>query len=553
MRVAIHCTWAILLALAIPAQAQQPPGQASTAYSLFLRGVPAGSENVTVRSDAAGTTITSDGRFAAPLNITLRSSEIRYAPDWAPISFTAEGVFGSTEATIRTAFSNGSAVTTGNEGTTQVNRTQPVSPKAIILPNVVFAAYAGLAKRLATDLPGTELRAYIPPQVEIAIRVLGVHDEQTQVGTTVFPVRRYDLLFVQPTGDLPVSLTATPDGELVRVSIAAQALELVRSDVASPNSRSQVFSNPGDEAVNIPAEGFNLGATITKPRDPGAAAKLPAVILLGGSGINDRDGVTFGVPTLGQLAGALADAGFLAVRYDKRGYGQSGGRAESLTLSDLADDARTVVRWLGDRKDIDKKKIAVAGYGEGAMVALLAASRDRGIAAVVSIAAPSTAGAEQVLEEQELSLNTSILPQTERDKRLALQRQVQQAVLTGKGWEGIPADVRKQADTPWFQSLLLYDPAKVLDDVRQPLLIVHGALDKQVPATHADKLAELARTEGKSKSVDVVIVRGVNHLLVPAVTGETTEYGTLTDRNVSKDLLSAVTGWLTRTLTGPSK
>ena len=546
MRVAFHCTWALVAVLAAPVYAQEPARPA--AYSLFLGGRPAGTENITVRTDANGTTITSDARFGAPLNITLRRSEVHYTADWTPVSFHAEGSFNGTDATLETAFNNGSAVTTGNEGTIPINITQPVSPKTVVLPTAFgFAGYTAMAKRLATDLPGTELHAYIPPRVDFAIRVREVHNEQMQVGTSVFAVRRYELLFTQPSGDLPVSLTATTSGDLVRLTVTAQGIDLIRSDVASSNSRTQVFSNPGDEAVNIPAPGFNLAATITRPRNASATAKLPAVILLGASASNDRDGVILGVPTLGQLAGALADAGFLAVRYDRRGSGQSGGRSESATLSDLADDARVVVKWLADRNDVDRKRIALAGYSEGAMVALVTASHDKGVAAVVSINAPSTTGAEQILEEQQLELSASILPQTEKDKRVALQKQVQQAVMTGKGWEGIPPDVKKAADTPWFQSVLAYDPVKVLDDVRQPLLIVHGGLDKQVPPAHADQLADLARKESKSKSVDVVIVRGVNHLMTPAITGETSEYGTLSDRNVSKDVLSAVTTWLAQT------
>jgi hypothetical protein len=74
-----------------------------------------------------------------------------------------------------------------------------------------------------------------------------------------------------------------------------------------------------------------------------------------------------------------------------------------------------------------------------------------------------------------------------------------------------------------------------------------------VPVEHAEKLAAIAREQGKSKSVDLVIVRGVNHLLAPAVTGSVSEYGTLTDRHVSKDILMTVTGWLTRTLPAASR
>ena len=134
---------------------------------------------------------------------------------------------------------------------------------------------------------------------------------------------------------------------------------------------------------------------------------MPAVILLAGPGAADRDGIVAGIPTLGQLAGAIADAGFLAVRYDKRGYGQSGGRAESATLSDYADDARSVFTWLRNRRDVDPDRIAVLGHSEGAWVALLAASRERRIAGVVAIAAPSSTGAELVLEQQRYVLDQS--------------------------------------------------------------------------------------------------------------------------------------------------
>jgi pimeloyl-ACP methyl ester carboxylesterase len=230
-----------------------------------------------------------------------------------------------------------------------------------------------------------------------------------------------------------------------------------------------------------------------------------------------------GVPTLGQIAGAIADAGFLAVRYDKRGYGQSGGRSESATLSDYAED----------------------GHSEGAWVALLAASRERDFAGVVAIAAPSTTGAELVLEQQRYVLDQSNA--ADRDEKIALQQKINAAVIAGKGWEGIAPDVRKQADTPWFQSLLTFDPARVIRNVRQPLLFVHGELDRQVPVAHVERLAELAKKESRSRNVEVVTVRGVNHLLVPATTGHVSEYGTLQDRNVSTDVTGAITAWLAKT------
>ena len=549
-----YFTCALALTLAAPAAldgvrveaAQQAPATAKpTGYTIFLRGTAVGREEVTVREDATGTTITVQGRLGAPLNVVTRRAEMKYTADGTPERFTLDGSANGADVSVRTSFVNGTAQSEGNQGTAKIATSHQFSPQAVVLPNGVFSLYAALADRLSRVTAGAELKAYILPLAEIGVRVVSDQPERIQVGTSFLDVQRYDLLFGNPGGDLAVSLTAGDGGRLIRLSIPAQAIEVVREDVASPTSRTQVISNPGDEAVVIPAVGFNLGATITKPSSP--APRMPAVILLSGSGVGDRDGLVQGVPTLAQLAGAIADAGVLAVRYDKRGFGQSGGRAESATIQDYAEDVRAVVRWLLQRKDIDPQRIAVVGHSEGAWVALLAAAREKRISAVASIAGPATTGAELVLEQQQRALDQMKLTPEERDKKVALQKQIQSAVMTGKGWELVPQEERRAADTPYFQSLLTFDPVKVLKDVRQPLFFVHGALDKQVPATHADRLADIARKQSDSDSIDVVVVRGVNHLLIPAFTGEVTEYASLTDRNVSKDMSGALTAWLTKT------
>ena len=550
MRV-LYCTWALSLILAAPALAQQAPATAKpTGYTIFLRGTPVGREEVTVQEDSTGTTIVAQGRLGAPINAITRRAEMKYGPDGTPERFALEGTTNGTDVLVQTSFVNGTAQTEGNQGKTKISTSHPFSPQTVVLPNGVFTLYAALADRLSRVTAGAQLRAYILPLSEIGIRVVSDQPERIQVGTSFLNVQRYDLLFSNPDGDLAVSLTAGDGGRLIRLSVPSQAIEVIREDVASPTSRTQVFSNPGDEAVVIPAVGFNLGATITKPSSAPAAdgaGRMPVVILLSGTGAGDRDGMAAGIPMIGQLAGRMAEAGYLAVRYDKRGNGQSGGRSESATIQDYAEDARAVLRWLLQRKDVDPKRIALVGHSEGAWVALLAASRERRFAAVASIAGPSSNGAELTLELQEQSLAVMNLTPAEREKKIALQKQIQTAVVTGKGWEGISREERRAADTPWFQSLLTFDPAKVLKDVRQPLLFVHGEIDRQIPVAHADRLADMARKQSDSKSVDVVVVRGVNHLLVPATTGEVREYAALTDRNVSKDVSGAVTAWLSKT------
>jgi pimeloyl-ACP methyl ester carboxylesterase len=544
----LHCTCAFLLLLAAPAYAQPPAAEgAPTGYTVFLRGSPIGREDVSVRSDAGGVTVVTEGRLSGPADLIIRRAEFKYGPDWTPESFVLEADASGQEVVLRTTVKDGTAVTEGKQGGRAVSIIHTVSPQALVHANGIFASYVALGRRLAGTAAGAQLRMYVVPQSEIIVRVSAVNDERMQLGADFLDIRRYELVFVNPGGEIAAQLTTDREGRLVGVTIPAQFLNILRADLASSTARTLVHSNPGDEPVTIPLTGFNLGATLTRPSTAPPGGRFPAVILLSGAGSDDRDGFASGIPVVGQLAGAVAQAGFLAVRYDKRGYGQSGGRAESATILDLAEDARGVMRWLAERKDVDPRRIALVGHGEGAWLAMLAASRERRFAALVTIAGAASTGAEFTLEQQQRALDDLRLPPAERDRRIALQKQIQAAVLTGRGWDALPADVRRQADTPWFQSLLTFNPPRVIDDIRQPMLIVHGELDRQVPVAHADRLAEVAKKVSNSKSIEVVVVRGVNHLLVPATTGEIVEYGTLADRNVSKDVTSVVNDWLTRT------
>jgi hypothetical protein len=540
--------WALVALLGLPAggAAQQPPSRTTTGYTLFLRGTPIGHEDVTVITDGNGTTIASEGRASVPENVAIRKAEVRYTADWTPQAYTLDATVSGGEVSAASSFTGTVARTEGRQAGTAFTREHAVAPQTIVLmPNAFFGAWEALTRRVTQAAEPLDLRAYVVPQAEMPLRVLSVANERMQVGGTVLDVRRYDVLIQSPNGAVQASLTALTSGSLVRMSIPAQALDVVRDDVASSTSRTQVYTNPGDEAVTIPAVGFNLGATLTRPKAP--APKLPVAILLGGSGVGDRDGTAFGVATMAQLAGRLADAGVLAVRFDKRGYGQSGGRPESATITDYAEDVRAVVKWLAARKDVDDKRIALVGHSEGAWVGMLAASREGKVSALVSLAGGSSSGAALILEQQQAALDRAQMSAQDREARVALQRQIHSAVVTGKGWEGVPPALRREADTPWFQSLLAFDPARTIKGVKQPLLLVHGALDKQVPAAHADRLADLARKESKSRSVELVVVRGVNHLLAPAVTGEVAEYEALPDKNVSAGVSTAVTTWLTKT------
>ena len=236
-------------------------------------------------------------------------------------------------------------------------------------------------------------------------------------------------------------------------------------------------------------------------------------------------------------------AGYLVVRYDKRGVGQSGGRAESAGLSDYADDVVTVVQWLRKQKDVDDRRVFVAGHSEGGAVALIAASRAGDIKAVVTIAAPGTKGTELILDQQRRALDGLKISEDEKQRRVELQKQIMNAVLTGQGWEGVPEATRKQADTAWFRSVLQWDPEPVIRKVDQPWLIMHGELDKQVPLQNAELLNGLA-TKRKKGPATLTLVPGINHLLLPATTGEIAEYASLSEEKVSPLVATQIADWL---------
>lgn len=563
-------TWSASLAVVEPAWAAQttaqPPAgvvfspgdsqpraalQTSTAnYTIFLRGVPIGSEQVSLERNADGWTINGRGRLGAPLDVVARRLQVRYDADWRPLELTVDATVRGQVVYLHTSVAGTVATSEVRDAGNASSAKDTIDSTSLLLPNLFYASYEALAQRLKTAQPGTNVAAYQPPSGAYAINVGSSSTEQIQTLATTIAAKRTKIAMLT-AGQPPVDAEIWSDetGRLLRVSLPLPSLEIVREDIASVSTRRVAVSRAGDEAVRVSANGFSLAGTLSKPVELSSAA-LPAVILVGGSNASDRDEVTYGIPVFGQIAGALADAGFLVLRYDKRGVGQSGGRAESATLVDFADDLRAAVKYLSDRKGVDRKRIAVVGYGEGAAIALLAASKDDRIAAVALAGASGVAGTELNLWQIRHGLERAGRPEEERQATTDLQNRIQQAVLTGNGWDNISPTVRRQADNSLFRSSLEFDPAKIVPDVPQPLLIVQGALDTQVPPDSLERLEALARARKKNRGTDVANVAGVNHLLVPATTGETDEYGSLPDKKVSPAVTGAIAQWLTRTLGG---
>ena len=544
------------LALAVPSGASAQPApvppplqeMGATTFTIFLRGAPIGSEQVALTRGAEGWTIVSSGRLGVPVDVVARRVQVRYTPDWRPIEFTFDGTVRGQTQIVRTVVDG----TTAKSDISIAGQTQQKTDTAdgdalLLLPDSFFGPYEALAARLKTAVPGTDIPVYLVPQVAATIRVGGSSAQQIQTTARMVTARRTRITMTLPGTQLDADLWTDDGGRMIRFSVPSQMLDVVREDIAAVSSRSVTISRPNDAPINIPSNGFSLAGTLSRPAHS-SAARLPAVVLVGGSGPTDRDSVVFGIPILGQIAGVLADAGFLVVRYDKRGIGQSGGRAESASLADYADDLRAAIRLLADRQDVDPKRIAVIGHSEGGLVALIAAAKDKRIAAVGLVATPGLPGADVILAQQKRILDRSTLTPEEKQAKVDEQKKIHAAVITGKGLELLPPNIRRSVDNPEFQGLLMSDPSKLVPPVRQPLLIVQGGLDTQVEPQNADVLEGLARKRRNAPPTEVIKVPDINHLLVPATTGDPSEYGDLTDKHVSEAVTTGIVTWLSKIL-----
>ncbi len=507
----------VLVAAAAAAQTPQPPQPVpgDAAFAVYLRGTQIGREQWTLARNGSGWIITSNGRSGPPLDFTINRFEMKYGPDWQALEMSLEARVRNMGLLIRTSFSVTTAINEIAQNNTTVAKTDQVSARAVVMPNNVFASYEALAVRLWGTEAGAEVAAYVPPSGEVRIKVTGVTPETLNGPGASLATRRFDLTL--QNADRPVNAVALVDEHLrlVRFEIPEIGLQAIREDVSSVAVRAQLTRNPTDADVSIPANGFNLAGTLTTPPTVAGRLRYPAVLLVGGTSPADRDQVIAGVPVFAELARALADSGHIVLRYDRRGTGQSGGRTDTATLSDYTDDALAAIKWLARRDDVDKRHVIVAGHLDGGPVALLAAAAGKDIDGVVTIDAAGATGAELILLQQQRVLAEMKLTAADREARVEMQKKIHAAVMSGSGWEGVPVAVRRQADTPWFKSVLSYDPAKVLPKIRQPMLILHGDLDPAVPKEEADRLGELAKARKKSPPSEVVHIPEVTQTLAP--------------------------------------
>ena len=322
-----------------------------------------------------------------------------------------------------------------------------------------------------------------------------------------------------------------------------------------------------------------LAGELTLPEGDGPHA---AVVLISGSGDQDRDSDISGFRLFAVLADHLAGAGVASLRFDDRGVGGSTGDGLQATLQDRATDVEAAVEVLRSRDEIDAGRVGLVGHSEGGIVAPVVANRTDGVAFVALIAAPAVSAEETLAAQQVQLFEESGVTAEQAEQFRALQQSVFDAVANGQGWneveatmrilvqqqfaampeqmrEGIPdedalvdsivAEELATWQSPWFKSFVEHDPAPAIVALDIPLIALYGELDTQVAAAANSTAMSEAITESSVPTYTIATIFSANHLFQEAVTGSVDEYARL-KRGFAPDFLAILTEWLTDLIGG---
>jgi dienelactone hydrolase len=336
----------------------------------------------------------------------------------------------------------------------------------------------------------------------------------------------------------PVEMRARVDaaGRLLGAAVPAQNLVILRVADARAAAARVDYSAPAGapytaEEVRVPHPGgFQLAGTLTLPRE--RRGRVPAVVTITGSGQEERDEsipVVEGYRPFRQVADTLGRRGIAVLRVDDRGFGASGGDPSRATSRDFAGDVAAAVAYLRARPEIDPDRIALVGHSEGGIIAPMVATGDPRIRAVVLIAGTSRTG-RRVLDyqlRQGVDLDNAIAP-AQRDSAYRA------------AWATLDSTAARM---PWLPFFYDYDPLPTAARLRQPVLILQGATDRQVTADQAPELAAAIRGGG-NRDVTLRVFPGLDHLMVPDPDGSPGGYASLPSPKVAPEVLGTLADWL---------
>lgn len=315
-------------------------------------------------------------------------------------------------------------------------------------------------------------------------------------------------------------------------------------------SRDVTFEN---KSANV-----TLAGTLTIPNSTGT---FPVVLLIAGSGPNDRNDTVAGHKIFLAIADFLTRHGIAVLRYDKRGIGKSTGNYSAATTKDFASDALAGVNYLMTLKQIDHKEIGLIGHSEGGEIAPIVADESPNVAFIVLMAGPGVPGYKIILSQTALVDKAAGVSDSAVNASLTLERKLLDIVMTEKdsakaaerlkgALEKVDGEHSAVAEasvtellSPWYRDFLSYDPRPALRKVKCPVLALWGSKDLQVPAAENMPAVRAALKSGGNKRFKVMEIKGLNHLFQDAKTGSPFEYGIIKE-TVSPKTLRIISNWI---------
>jgi pimeloyl-ACP methyl ester carboxylesterase len=412
----------------------------------------------------------------------------------------------------------------------------------------LFAAFSPQLQAVLTeDRMRTDIRGILPALGAVKKRLNAKVYTESDLQVVIIPVQF-------EKGALDFSITLNSSREVVHLYMRPGTDNTVRR---RPQNPVKPYPYREEEVLyENKASGLKLGATLTIPAGKGP---FPAVVLITGSGTQDRDETIMSHKPFLVLADHLTKKGIIVLRVDDRGAGKSGGGSATDTSADFATDVEAGMAFLKTQTEVDPHKIGLIGHSEGGIIAPMVAARNPDAAFIVMMAGTGVPGDGILVEQVRLVAEAMGASPSQVEKNVAAQRETMAIVKQEKNTEAMKTKLReklgkmmpelqvndaiKTVEVPWFRFFLEYDPATNLNKVRCPVLAINGEKDTQVsPKQNLPAIQKALETGGNRKFV-IKELPGLNHLFQNAKTGSPSEYIEI-EETMSPVALETISGWI---------
>lgn len=350
----------------------------------------------------------------------------------------------------------------------------------------------------------------------------------------------------------------------IPLNLSRNKAEGIKASPLRPQEPKAPFNYRSEEIIfNNSTDSIELAGTLTLPK---GSKKYPAVILISGSGPQNRDSEVFGHKPFLVLADHLTKQGIAVLRFDDRGVEESEGDLSNATSKNLANDVEAAVDFLKSRQDIDLNKIGLLGHSEGGLIAPMVAKNSKDVNFIILLAGQGLRGdknlllQKRILEQKsginELTVNQGqqifsgaydlIRNSEEEEEEEELQKKLKEYFLqqsAGSLNEKQIHTLVQQITSPWIKFYLKHDPAPVLEKTTIPVLALFGENDFQVPPVENSIIVKESLQKAGNDNVQIIVFDNLNHLFQDSTTGLPNEYADI-EQTISPEVLEAISIWI---------